>query len=262
MPSLNIWWLLIAIQAPDSTVLAGVRAAVEREPIEAFGAERGAVQVRGIQLLDIDGDGTPEAFVWLSPSFRQTPTILVYAYTAGTGAHRLSESLAPGQLQPVSGRSRDPHTLGRALDMTIGSGKAPLDTLKFLSTAATKGMSVVWYRTFVHADFRDGFATFTDLTDRVLPASDINTCGGFEFSQVDGLFAGRLAGDTVHRYLVALTTRDVTIYHFTGLGPQARLAKQTWMRPRPGDVTALVRMPDGRVGLQDRQGHIKALPAP
>ena len=37
-------------------------------PVEAFKDETGFVPVRDIQLLDVDQDGAPEAFVWIDPA--------------------------------------------------------------------------------------------------------------------------------------------------------------------------------------------------
>src|SRR5258708_18804636 len=84
----------------DSSISGAVRAAVEHEPVEAMGDLRPHVPVKDIRLLDIDGDGRPEAFVWIEPGARQTPTILVYTYDAVHGAHRLVEGFVPGRLHP------------------------------------------------------------------------------------------------------------------------------------------------------------------
>jgi len=58
--------LVLLIQAPapraDSIIIAAVRAAAAREPVEAMGGLHPTVPVRDIRLLDIDGDGKPEAF--------------------------------------------------------------------------------------------------------------------------------------------------------------------------------------------------------
>ena len=107
--------------------IAAVRSAAERETIEAFGTA-GLVTVQGIQLLDIDGDDFPEAFVRVSPTYRQTPTVIAYSFDKRTGPKRIMEALAPGRLRPTSGALRDSHASGEAADMTAGNAaKAPTD---------------------------------------------------------------------------------------------------------------------------------------
>ena len=116
-------WLVFAIAIAarqDTTIVAAVRAVATREPVEAFKSGPGLVRVRDIQLLDVDDDGSPEAFVWIDPSFLQTPTILVYTYHRQHGARRLLEGLVPGQLRPVSGRFTDDHALGFGLRSESG----------------------------------------------------------------------------------------------------------------------------------------------
>src|SRR5881409_4371926 len=195
-----------------------VRAAAEREPVEAFGNARGLVSVRGIALLDITGDGSPDAFVWIVPKFRQTPTVLVYTYDPQRGASRILEGLVPGRLQPISGRFVDDHTMGFGVDMTVGGDGKPVDFDRLISAGVENHMSLVRYHTFIHTDGRPGFVMFVDLSERALPSSSTKTCESFEFSPVEGLAAGTLAGSRT-RYLVALTASDITIYRFHGIRP-------------------------------------------
>ena len=62
---LSAWLLAGSFVAPrqDTTIVAAVRAAAAREPVEAFKEEQGLVPVWDVRLLDIDGDGSPEADV-------------------------------------------------------------------------------------------------------------------------------------------------------------------------------------------------------
>jgi hypothetical protein len=245
----------------DTSVVAVVRAATEREPVEAFGTAAGFVRVRDIALLDVDGDESPEAFVWIEPRVRQTPTILVYTYDRQRGARRLLEALVPGRLQPVSGQFVDDHTMGFGIDMTVGGDGKRVDFDRLIAAGVAHGMSLVRYRTFLHTDGRKGFVTFVDLSDWALPTPDTKTCANFEFSSVEGLAAGALSGSAT-RYLVALTTNDITIYRFRGIRPNGTFDKDSWVRARPPDITGLEVSPSGEVMLRMRDSHTVLLPAP
>jgi hypothetical protein len=238
-----------------------VRAAAEREPVEAFGTVAGFVRVRDIALLDVDGDGSPEAFVWIEPRVRQTPTILAYTYDRQRGAHRLLEGLVPGRLQAVSGKFVDDHTMGFGVDMTVGGVKKPVDLDHLIAAGVAHGMSLVRYRTFLHADGRKGFVTFVDLSDRALPTLDTKTCDNFEFSSVEALAAGALSGSTT-RYLVALTANDITIYRFRGIRPNGTFDKDSWVRAKPPDVTSLTVSSSADIMLTMRDGRTVPLTAP
>ena len=245
----------------DTTIINVVRAAVEREPVEAFGRAPGLVHVREIVLLDVDGDGAPEAFVWIVPQFRQTPTLLAYTYDPQRGARRILEGLVPGRLQPVSGQLVDDHTLGFGADMTVGGDGKPVDVDRLIAAGVDHHMSLVRYSTFFHTDGRTGFVMYVDLSDRTLPSSSTRTCADFEFSSVEGLAAGPLSGSQ-KRYLVALTTNDVTIYGFRGIRPNGTFDKESWVRPRPPDVTGLGISASGVVVLRTRDGQAVLVSAP
>src|SRR5437867_13238186 len=122
--------------------------------------------------------------------------------------------------------------MGFGIDMTVdGVGNAGAFD-QMLASAVKNGMSLVRYRTFLHADGRKGFLSFVDLSDRALPTPATKTCEDFEFSPVDGLAAGTLAGSGSTRYLVALTTKDVTIYLVHGIRSNETLDKKIWLRTR------------------------------
>ncbi len=245
----------------DTTVVGAVRATAEREPVEAFGQVAGFVRVRDIALLDIDGDGSPEAFVWIEPKVRQTPTILAYSYDQQRGARRLLEGLVPGRLQPVSGQFVDDHTMGFGVDMVVGENGKPVDFDRLIAAGVEHGMSLVRYRTFIHADGRKGFVSFVDLSDRALPTPDTKTCRDFEFSSVDALAAGALSGSTT-RYLIVLTTKDITIYRFRAIRPNGTFDKDSWIRARPADAVNLTVSSSGDVVLTMRDGRTVPLTAP
>lgn len=251
---------LLATMHQD-TIVAAVRAAAEREPVEVFGGAKGSVRIRDVRLLDVNGDGSPEAFVWIDPSVRQTPTILAYTYDRSQGPRRILEGLVAGQLRPVSGRFVDDHTMGFGVDLTVGTDGRPVDFDGLIGAAVKNGMSLVRYRTFLHTDGRAGFVTFVDLSDRALPSSETSTCEGFEFSLVEGLQAGTLAGRATVQYLVALTASDITIFRFHRIRPNGTLEKEVWIRDRPPPVTGLA-VREGQVELRTRDGSSIPLRAP
>ena len=246
----------------DTIIVAAVRATATREPVEIFKTEKGLVSVHDIQLLDVDGDGSPEAFVSIEPAFRQTPTILVYTYDRQHGARHLLEGLVPGQLRPVSGRFTDDHTIGFGIDMTVGEDGKPVDFDRLIAAAVKNRMSLVRYRTFLHADGRKGFVSFVDLSDRALPTLGTKTCQDFEFSPVEALAAGTLAGMGSNRYLVALTESDITVYHFRGIRSNGTLDKEVWVRRRPTGAAGLRVSPNGEVQLAMSDGRDEPLTAP
>jgi hypothetical protein len=212
-------------------------------------------------VLDITGDGRPEAFVWIEPQLRQTPYILVYTPDSAGGMRRLLEGLAPGRLQRVSGRLVDDHTLGFGVDMSMAdTAGAPVDIEKLLSIAYTNGMSLVQYRTFVHVDHREGFLDFVDLSDRALPDAATNTCESFEFSRVDALATGTLPGSATP-VLAVLTTNDITVYRFSGIRPNGTLVKHATMRDRPANVAGFRLSASGQLLLLKRDGTTSPLPA-
>jgi len=247
----------VAVTLQQDAMIAAVHAAAEHEPIEVFGNAKGSVRIRDVRLLDVDGDGSPEAFVWIDPSVRQTPTILVYTYDPRTGPHRILEGLVAGQLRPVSGRFVDDHTMGFGVDLSVDRFDDGL-----ITSAVKNELSLVRYKTFLHTDGRNGFVTFVDLSDRALPRPQTKTCEEFEFSLVEGLAAGTLSGTAGVQYLVALTATDITIDRFHGIRPNGTLDKRVWIQNRPPLVTGLAVTSEGQVELRTRDGSAAPLTAP
>jgi len=124
-----------------------------------------------------------------------------------------------------------------------------VDYDRIVSIAADNGMSLVRYATFMHADKRNGFVDYVDLSDRDLPTPGTKTCADFEFSPVEAIAVGRVPGKGATQYLVALTKDDVTLYHFRGIRPDGRLVKETTIQARADDVIGLATTPDGVVQL-------------
>jgi hypothetical protein len=110
-------------------------------------------------------------------------------------------------------------------------------------------------------DQRDASVTYVDMSDRKVWGSG-TICAGMDFSPVDGLVSGRLAGDTLHRYLVALTVKDVVIYRFEGFGPYETLRKQVWVLERASTVTGVMMSAADQVSLLTRDGTTLPVQAP
>jgi len=153
----------------------------------------------------------------------------------------------------------DDHTLGFGIDMSVATARQE-DFDRLIASGVQHRMSVVRYRTFAHADGRSHSVTMVDLLGWKLPPNT-KTCEAFEFSPVEALAAGSLAGSG-SRYLVALTSSDVTIYRFHGMRSNGLFDKQSWVRTRPPDVAGLAVSAGGAIELRLQDGRLVPLPEP
>lgn len=241
--------VMLALSIPvDSTLIREFTAVLAASPIERLESHAGSPTVTDVVLADIDADGRLDAVVSIRPTLRQTPTLLIYRRADSGAWERVREGLAPGRLRPVSGRFVDTHVHRVGLDMTAGDG-SPEANQRVLNAGASSEMSLVAYRGFLHADMRVGATLLVDLSTWPLPSGTENTCEDFEFSLPAGVVVGSLgdAGEVPH--LVALTEEDITVYRVEHISPEGRLALKSWLLPRPADVTAVTRAPDGTIQL-------------
>lgn len=108
------------------------------------------IRLNGHALGDVDGDGTVEVFLLVDTHYQQTPTILIFRVTKSGTVQRLIEGLAPGPLIPANGERLDAHTLGVALDATVGekkeSGKVAKIAREMLKSK--EGCNFVVYKNF------------------------------------------------------------------------------------------------------------------
>jgi hypothetical protein len=252
--------VLFALSPNDSTVVRQFSAILDASPIERLDSLAAATVVRGVIIVDLDDDGHDEAVVWIRPSLRQTPTILIFRRSAPDHWERLVEGLVPGRLQPVSRRLVDTHVHRVGADLVAGDG-TPASTHSVLGAGASRGMSMVAYRGFLHADLRKTAPFVVDLSSWTLPKGTVDTCEPFEFSQPESLAFGTLDGGGAQRYLVALTEQDVTIYRVDSLAADGRLRMASWMRPRPAGTLGVARDPAGNVHLVRANGSAP-VPAP
>ena len=94
----------------------------------------------------------------------------------------MTEGLAPGPLQKVSGDYLDSHNLGMGVDFEIQGENATPE--KVLQIAAKSGMSgLVAYDSFFHMDGRTGSPSFIDMRGIKLLTKK-HDCASFEFSRV------------------------------------------------------------------------------
>lgn len=240
---------LLALAAPtDSTLLREIEALLRAEPIEQLESHFRPLTVTSATLADLDGDGRAEAIVSIRPTLRQTPTVLIFRRATAGSWERVREGLAPGRLRPVSGMLVDPHVHRVGMDMTAGDGSAESNQ-RVLNAGASRGMSVVAYKGFLHADMRVGTSVLVDLSAWPLPEGTENTCEAFEFSQAEAVAAGSLAAGGDATYLVALSEDDLTFYRVRSITAEGRLELSSWLVPRPAGTTSVLRGDDGSLQL-------------
>jgi hypothetical protein len=255
--------LALALAPADTSVLRQVAASLDSLPIERLDSLEARTVLRGAIVADLDGDGQQEAVVWIQPSLRQTPTLLLFREARAGGWARLREGLAPGRLRPLSGQLEDSHVHGAGVDLTAGDGSAEVNR-QVLAAAASQNMSVVAYPGFLHADMRVNASFVVDLSEWTLPKGVEKTCERFEFSRPESVAFGRLEGGGAQQFLVVLSEEDVTIYRVEAISADGRLTLRSWMQPRAAGTSALERDASGVVRLTRRDGSsaFLALPTP
>jgi hypothetical protein len=236
------------IQTQTPTLQARVEQALLTAPLESIDTVVGHTIVRAALPIDLDHTGDPEVLAVIAPAFRQTPTIIFFRQLPNGGLERVLEGLAPGDLVPVSHTQMDSHVLGVGADMIVGDG-TPIDTVKFVQIAMASKMSIVVYRTFMHADMRKGASYFIQESAAALPSGVDGTCQDFEFSPVLDIAIGRLSGGGDTPFVVALTKGTVTLYRLTGLTPAGWLERTSWSRPVTPTITGLKTLPNGMITL-------------
>jgi hypothetical protein len=253
--------VLASRQDPDTTLRQSIVAAVAADSIETTDSLVAHPTVLGVIPADLDGDGHPEAVVWVAPAFRQTPTILLYHQELDRTWHRLTEGLVAGRLQAPDDRQVDLHTKRVAVDFDVEKSTKPLDVDDFLSHGVETGMSFVAYRSFFHGDARSGAPFMVNLTSWATLPKDAGTCEFLAFAEVSEVVFGRLQGTGAQDYLVALTSQDVTIYRIQGIRWNGFLNKQVWLVARAPGPAHLTRSPDGTLALEE-QGRLTPIRVP
>lgn len=192
---------------------------------ESFSQTRYRVQVKNMIVADLDGDGVPEVIAHMKPHFRQSPTIVIFKVDKDLHVQRVMEAFAPGPLRPVSGNYLDSHASGEGVDLhatTKTGGSADAALVQGL-IKSQKGALVV-YKQFAHLDARRGLPSYIDMRGADLPA-DANTCGDFEFSDVEQVeITSRFSSDG-HKVIAARVGQQVFAIRIERFLPDGLLEK-------------------------------------
>ena len=169
-------------QQNDPRLEAVKKYILEKDYPEVFGTEQYKTRIEGVLDVDVDNDGAREIVVLYYPHYRQSAPIVIYKISSDLKVTRVTEGLAPGPLQKVSGDYLDSHNLGMGVDFEIQGENATPE--KVLQIAAKSGMSgLVAYDSFFHMDGRTGSPSFIDMRGIKLLTKK-HDCASFEFSRV------------------------------------------------------------------------------
>ena len=217
-----------------SSVEALKKYILEKDYPEVFGDTHYHVRVEDILEVDIDNDGMKELVVQFYPHFRQSASVVLYKVSSESGVTRVTEGLAPGPLQKVSGDYLDSHKIGSGGDFYIGGASTTSgDAVKgILSAIANTGGAVVAYDDFYHLDGRKGNVWYVDMRGVKLP-SHARDCSSFEFSKVRQIAAGHLREDSSKNYLGAWVGQEIYVFLIRGVSNRGLLDKELWVVKAP-----------------------------
>jgi len=215
---------------------------LEKDYPEVFRDTDYKTRIEDVLDVDIDNDGSKEFVVLYFPHYRQSPPIVIYKVSTNLLVKKVTEGLAPGPLQPLSGDYLDSHNLGMAVDMEVQAQKATPQ--EFFRAFVKSGMNgFVAYDKFFHVDGRKGSPSYIDMTGVKVPMGK-HDCAGFEFSRVRGIAAGGLREDPAKNYLAAWVGDEIWVYLIRGISQDGMLDKQHWV----------IKAPTGFVGFEPGQG--------
>ncbi len=144
---------------------------LEKDYPEVFQDKNYHVRVENVLNVDIDNDGKNELVVLFYPHYRQSASVIIYKVSPAGELARVTEALAPGPLQKISGDYLDSHEIGSAFDFSLPESQTnPENKNKALQIAMAKFGGVVVYRRFYHVDGRKGPVSYLDMTSVELPA--------------------------------------------------------------------------------------------
>lgn len=213
---------------------------LEKDYPEVFGDEKYHVRVEAVLDVDIDNDGKNELVVLFYPHYRQSASVMIYRVSPEGELARVTEALAPGPLQKISGEYLDSHGTGNALDFSLPDNQDnPENRTKTLDVAMAHFGGVVVYRSFYHVDGRKGRTSYVDMTRMELPAN-VRDCGSFEFSKVREIAAGPTREDSSKNYLAAWVGDEIYVYLIAGISGQGFLDKKLWVVKAPKDFKGFV----------------------
>ena len=210
---------------------------------EVFGDADYKTRIEDVLDVDIDNDGSKEIVVLYFPHYRQSPPIVIYKVSAKLEVKKVTEGLAPGPLQPLSGDYLDSHNLGMAIDLDAHGTekKAPVDLFRVFTGKGMNGF--VAYDQFFHIDGRKGSPSYIDMRGVKVPMGK-RDCSEFEFSRVKVIAAGGLQEDPTRNYLAAWVGDEIWVYLVRSISQEGMLEKQLWV----------IKAPKGFEGFEPGQG--------
>lgn len=213
---------------------------LEKDYPEVFQDKNYHVRVENVLNVDIDNDGKTELVVLFYPHYRQSASVMIYQVSPDGGLARVTEALAPGPLQKISGDYLDSHETGNAFDFSLPEAQNNLvNRNKTLEIAMSKFGGVVAYRNFYHVDGRKGPVSYVDMTGVELPPN-VQDCGSFEFSKVRQIAVGPIREDLSKNYLGAWVGDEIYAYLITSISDRGFLDKKLWVVKAPRDFKGFI----------------------
>jgi len=213
---------------------------LEKDYPEVFQDKQYHARVESILDVDIANDGKRELVVLFYPHYRQSASVIIYKISPEGELARVTEALAPGPLQKISGDYLDSHEIGSAFDFSLPEAQTnPEKKNKVLQIAMAKFGGVVVYRRFYHVDGRKRPVSYVDMTEVELPPG-VQDCSSFEFSRVREMAAGPLREDTSRNYLAAWVGNEIYVYLIAGVTTEGLLEKKLWVVKAPADFKGFV----------------------
>ena len=234
LPLILLFGPKFAPQAEDQSRVEHLKKyTLEKDYPEVFGGAHYHIRVENILDVDIDNDGKRELVVLFAPHYRQSASVVIYKVSPESEVVKVTEGLAPGPLQKLSGDYLDSHELGMGVDFVIGQGQVkPSEADHALQAAMANFGGVVAYRDFYHADGREGPVSYVDMRDVDVPLK-AQDCSSFEFSKVRQVAAGHVHEDSSKNYLAAWVGDEVYVYLIQGISRRGMLDKKLWVVEAP-----------------------------
>jgi hypothetical protein len=226
----------------ESKVEAVRRYLLKEDYPELFKDKPYRVRIEDVLVADIDNDGNAEVVTLFQPHYRQTPTVAFFQLDKELKVKRVFEGLAPGPLVPVSGQYLDSHTIGMAIDVTATAkpGTKPLQPQHLVEAARKNRLrGLVQYRTFFHADGREGTGSYVDMTHLDVPNHE-DTCAHFEFSRVKDIAVGTAWISDPRLHIAARVENEIYIYRIDRIDDGGFLDKKVWVMQTPLDFQAFL----------------------
>lgn len=191
---------------------------------ELFGDKSYRMKVKDVIEADLDDDGEDEVIFHVTPHYLQSPTLIIFKVSKNLKVSRVIEGLAPGPLVALTSDFIDSHTLGEAVDFTIGKEQGnPAKRREVVKLSLENMGGVVEYRNFFHMDGRKGKGSYIDMTSLAKPPAKDN-CEAFEFSMPDEITV-LPKNDGSGNYLLARVGKSIYAYKIHKISEDGFLEK-------------------------------------